>query len=177
MRVSDESIRGRIIHGYPVGAHSPYRLGCLHQPSQCARNVGTRHRRPVGPPVVSCPARPYKWPDPRSSRNVCLEAEQSVGKLGKARAPTGSGCGHQPDNHCIIIAADGQAVGEINAIFLDCNTWRVESLRVTPRKDIADELGAHRSAFHAGALEIPVGMVTPATPAGGADSLPAICPQ
>jgi sporulation protein YlmC with PRC-barrel domain len=58
-----------------------------------------------------------------------------------------------------IIAADGQVVGEVSALFLDSNTWRVESLQVTLRKDIADQLGAHRSVFHAGALEIPVGMV------------------
>ncbi|MEO8185398.1 MAG: PRC-barrel domain-containing protein [Deltaproteobacteria bacterium] len=58
-----------------------------------------------------------------------------------------------------IIAADGQVIGEINALFLDSDAWRVESLQVTLRKDIADQLGAHRSVFHAGALEIPVRMV------------------
>jgi sporulation protein YlmC with PRC-barrel domain len=58
-----------------------------------------------------------------------------------------------------IIAADGQVVGEVNALFLDSDAWRVESLQVTLRKGIADELGAHRSVFHAGAIEIPVAMV------------------
>lgn len=58
-----------------------------------------------------------------------------------------------------IIAADGQVIGEINALFLDSDAWRVDSLQVTLRKDIADQLGAHRSVFHAGALEIPVSMV------------------
>jgi sporulation protein YlmC with PRC-barrel domain len=58
-----------------------------------------------------------------------------------------------------VIAADGQVVGGINAIFLDSEAWRVESLQVALRKDIADQLGAHRSVFHAGAVEIPVGMV------------------
>lgn len=58
-----------------------------------------------------------------------------------------------------IIAADGQVVGEVSALFLDSDAWRIESLQVTLRKAIADQLGAHRSVFHAGALEIPVGMV------------------
>jgi len=58
-----------------------------------------------------------------------------------------------------IIAADGQVIGEVSALFLDSDAWRVESLQVTLRKDTADQLGAHRSIFHAGALEIPVSMV------------------
>ena len=58
-----------------------------------------------------------------------------------------------------VIGADGQAVGEVAAIFLDASAWRVESLKVKLRKEIADRLGASRTMFHAGALEIPVSMV------------------
>lgn len=58
-----------------------------------------------------------------------------------------------------IIAADGQVVGEVGALFLDSDVWRVESLQASLRKDVADQLGAHRSVFHAGALEIPIRMV------------------
>ncbi len=58
-----------------------------------------------------------------------------------------------------IIAADGQVVGEINALFIDSEAWRVQSIQVALRKDIADQLGARRSVFHAGEVEIPVGMV------------------
>lgn len=58
-----------------------------------------------------------------------------------------------------VIAADGLAVGEIGALFLDSEAWRVESLQVKLRSDIADRLGADRSMFHAGAIEIPIGMV------------------
>jgi len=39
-----------------------------------------------------------------------------------------------------VIAADGQAVGEIAALFLDSETWRVESLQINLRKEIADLL-------------------------------------
>ena len=58
-----------------------------------------------------------------------------------------------------IIAADGQVIGEVTGLFLDSELWRVESLQVTLRKDIADHLGAHRSIFRPGVLEIPCRMV------------------
>jgi sporulation protein YlmC with PRC-barrel domain len=59
----------------------------------------------------------------------------------------------------VVIASDGLAVGEISALFLDSDAWRVESLQIKLRKDVADRLGADRSIFHAGALEIPIRMV------------------
>ncbi len=37
-----------------------------------------------------------------------------------------------------VISADGQAVGEIAALFVDSGTWRVESLQINLRKEIAD---------------------------------------
>jgi sporulation protein YlmC with PRC-barrel domain len=58
-----------------------------------------------------------------------------------------------------VIAADGQVVGEVTALFLDSEAWRVESLQVELGKDIADQLGAERGMFHAGTLEIPVRLV------------------
>jgi sporulation protein YlmC with PRC-barrel domain len=58
-----------------------------------------------------------------------------------------------------VIASDGLAVGELSALFIDSDAWRVESLRVKLRKDIADRLGANRSMFHAGALEIPTSLI------------------
>ena len=58
-----------------------------------------------------------------------------------------------------VIAADGQAIGEVAALFLDSDAWRVESLQVKLRNEVADQLGAARSMFHAGTLEIPIRMV------------------
>ena len=58
-----------------------------------------------------------------------------------------------------MIAADGQAIGEVAALFLDSDGWRVESLQIKLRKEIADQLGASRGMFHAGTLELRVGMV------------------
>jgi sporulation protein YlmC with PRC-barrel domain len=58
-----------------------------------------------------------------------------------------------------VIAADGHAIGEVSALFLDGTAWSVEALQVTLRKEIADQLGAPRSMFHAGTVEIPVRLV------------------
>ena len=58
-----------------------------------------------------------------------------------------------------VIAADGQVIGEIAALFLDSDAWRVESLQVKLRKEVADQLGATRGMFHAGTLEMPIRMV------------------
>jgi sporulation protein YlmC with PRC-barrel domain len=58
-----------------------------------------------------------------------------------------------------VIAADGQAIGEIAALFLDSDAWHVESLQVKLRKEIADQLGAARGMFHAGTLEVPIRMI------------------
>lgn len=58
-----------------------------------------------------------------------------------------------------VIGSDGRAVGEVAALFLDSSAWSVESLQVKLRKDVADQLGAARTMFHAGTVEIPVRLV------------------
>lgn len=58
-----------------------------------------------------------------------------------------------------VIAADGQAIGQVAALFLDSDSWRVESLQIKLRKEIADQLGAAHGMFHAGTLELPVRLV------------------
>jgi sporulation protein YlmC with PRC-barrel domain len=58
-----------------------------------------------------------------------------------------------------VISADGLAIGEITLLFVDCQQWHVEALGIKLGKDVADRLGADRSFFHAGALEIPTTMV------------------
>ena len=58
-----------------------------------------------------------------------------------------------------VIGADGQAVGEVVALFLDSEAWDVESIRVKLRNAIADRLGAARTMFSAGTVDIPVRLV------------------
>jgi sporulation protein YlmC with PRC-barrel domain len=58
-----------------------------------------------------------------------------------------------------VISADGQAIGAVTALYIDATQWRVESLSVELHKDIADRVGAARSMFHRGAIEIPVALI------------------
>jgi sporulation protein YlmC with PRC-barrel domain len=58
-----------------------------------------------------------------------------------------------------VIASDGLAIGEVAVLFLDSDAFRLESLQVKLRKEVADRLGADRGIFHAGALEIPASMI------------------
>ena len=58
-----------------------------------------------------------------------------------------------------VLAADGQAIGEVAAIFFGSDLWQVEALQVKLRSSVADQLGAPRGMFHAGTLEIPTRIV------------------
>ncbi len=58
-----------------------------------------------------------------------------------------------------VIGAEGNAVGQIAALFLDSDTWSVESLQVKLRKEVADQLGTSRTMFHAGTVEVPTRLV------------------
>jgi sporulation protein YlmC with PRC-barrel domain len=58
-----------------------------------------------------------------------------------------------------VIGADGKAVGEISALFVDSESWRVEALQLKLRRDVADQIGAPHSLFQAGALEVPIRLV------------------
>jgi sporulation protein YlmC with PRC-barrel domain len=58
-----------------------------------------------------------------------------------------------------VIAADGQAVGEISAVCFDSVAWRVELLRIKLRKEAADQLGVSHGMFQAGTLEVPVHLI------------------
>lgn len=58
-----------------------------------------------------------------------------------------------------VIAADGQLVGEVTAFLIDTDDWLVQALQIELRKEIADQLGTHRSIFRAGTLQIPMRVV------------------
>jgi sporulation protein YlmC with PRC-barrel domain len=58
-----------------------------------------------------------------------------------------------------VISADGKAIGSITELFISSTDWRVESIRIELRKDIADRIGANRTIFHRGTLELPVSFV------------------
>jgi sporulation protein YlmC with PRC-barrel domain len=58
-----------------------------------------------------------------------------------------------------VIAADGQAIGEIVSIALESDTWSVEAVQVVLRRPTAERLGASRSIFSRRAIEIPVRLI------------------
>jgi sporulation protein YlmC with PRC-barrel domain len=58
-----------------------------------------------------------------------------------------------------VISADGQVIGAVKAVLLDATSWHLEALTVELRKAVADELGAERSVFHRGTVEVPVQLI------------------
>jgi len=58
-----------------------------------------------------------------------------------------------------VISADGQAVGSVKSVFIDASNWHVEAISVELRKDVADRIGAARTVFHRGLIELPVALI------------------
>lgn len=58
-----------------------------------------------------------------------------------------------------LIGADGKVIGSISELFISTTDWRVESISVELRKDIADRIGADRSIFHRGSIELPINLI------------------
>lgn len=58
-----------------------------------------------------------------------------------------------------VVAADGQIVGEVADLAVDCRTWQVESVQLKLNKDIADNLGVPRGNFRAATIDLPVRMI------------------
>jgi sporulation protein YlmC with PRC-barrel domain len=58
-----------------------------------------------------------------------------------------------------VIAADGQAIGEVGALFIDTSTWTIGSLQVKLSKPAAEQLGAKGGLLRAATLDLPVRIV------------------
>jgi sporulation protein YlmC with PRC-barrel domain len=58
-----------------------------------------------------------------------------------------------------VVAADGQEIGEVAALFIDTSTWTIASLQIKLSKTAAEQLGASRSVLHAATTELPVRMI------------------
>ena len=53
-----------------------------------------------------------------------------------------------------VISADGKMIGTLTELFISTSDWRVESIRIELRKDIADQIGANRTIFHRGTIDV-----------------------
>ena len=58
-----------------------------------------------------------------------------------------------------VIAADGQAIGEVAALSIDTATWTIGALQVKLSKLAADQIGAERGLLRAAAIDVPVRVV------------------
>ena len=58
-----------------------------------------------------------------------------------------------------VIAADGQAIGEMAALFIDTSTWSVASLQIKLSKLAAEQIGAKGGLLRAATLDLPVRLV------------------
>ena len=58
-----------------------------------------------------------------------------------------------------VIAADGQAIGEVAALFVDTSAWSIIALQVKLQNAVAEQIGAARSLLRAASLEVPVRLV------------------
>ena len=58
-----------------------------------------------------------------------------------------------------VIAADGQAIGEVGALLIDTSAWNIVALQIKLHKAAAEQLGAARRILRAATLELPVRMV------------------
>ena len=58
-----------------------------------------------------------------------------------------------------VIGADGKLIGSVAELFISTSEWRVESICIELHKDIADSIGANRTIFHRGTIDLPVSFV------------------
>ena len=58
-----------------------------------------------------------------------------------------------------VIAADGQAIGEVAALFVDTSTWTIAALQIKLSKSAAEQLGATHGLLRAATFELPVRLV------------------
>lgn len=49
--------------------------------------------------------------------------------------------------HRTVLDSAGFAIGEVDALLLDAQTWHVDVMRVKLRKDVADQAGVASSLF------------------------------
>ena len=58
-----------------------------------------------------------------------------------------------------VIAADGHAIGEVAALFVDTSAWTIVALKVKLNKAAAEQLGAEHGILRSATLDLPIRMV------------------
>ena len=55
-----------------------------------------------------------------------------------------------------VVAADGQVIGEVGAMYIDTSTWTIGTLQVKLSKPSAEQLGVAHCLLRAAIIDIPV---------------------
>ena len=58
-----------------------------------------------------------------------------------------------------VVAADGQTIGDVAALFFDSSTWTIHAFQVKLNKGAAEQLGAKGGLLRAATLDLPVRIV------------------
>lgn len=58
-----------------------------------------------------------------------------------------------------VIAADGDAVGEVTDLLIDTVKWMIVAVQIKLSKSSAEQLGAARGLLHAATFDIPVRLI------------------
>jgi sporulation protein YlmC with PRC-barrel domain len=58
-----------------------------------------------------------------------------------------------------VIAADGQAIGEVAALLLDTAAWTIVALQIKLSKLAAEQIGAKGGLLRAATLDLPVRLI------------------
>jgi membrane protein len=58
-----------------------------------------------------------------------------------------------------VIDSTGRSIGEVIALVIDTEAWRIEALRVKLHKDVTEEIGASHGAFRAARLDVPTAFI------------------
>jgi len=58
-----------------------------------------------------------------------------------------------------VIDSTGRSIGEVIALVIDTDAWRIEAVRVKLHKDVTEEIGASHGAFRAARLDVPTAFI------------------
>ncbi len=58
-----------------------------------------------------------------------------------------------------VIDSAGRAIGEVEGLIIDPDSWRVVAVRVKLDREVTDEIRAPRGLFRAARLDVPVAFI------------------
>lgn len=58
-----------------------------------------------------------------------------------------------------VLSRDGLAIGEIGPLTFDDADWRVATVQVKLRREIAERIGVSHGLFHAATIDLPIELV------------------